>query len=73
MTRTLIALTLTTGLGLTALALSSRPAPAAAACEQLSTEAQRSGCCSWHHGVCGCSGGINVCCDGTSAGPTCTC
>ena len=23
------------------------------------------GCCSWHHGVCGCSGGRVFCCDGT--------
>jgi len=28
-------------------------------------ETARSGCCSWHHGVCGCSGGRALCCDGT--------
>lgn len=32
----------------------------------------RSGCCSHHQGVCGCSGGRNVCCDG-SYSPSCTC
>lgn len=32
----------------------------------------RSGCCSHHQGVCGCSGGRNVCCDG-SFSPSCTC
>lgn len=35
-------------------------------------EAEKSGCCSWHGGVCGCSGGRQVCCDGTLS-PTCTC
>lgn len=34
----------------------------------------RSGCCSWHSGVCGCdsSVGRQVCCDGTYS-PSCTC
>ncbi len=32
----------------------------------------RRGCCSWHSGVCGCSGTRVVCCDGTYS-PTCTC
>ena len=32
----------------------------------------RRGCCSWHDGVCGCSGGRIVCCDG-SYSPSCTC
>ena len=32
----------------------------------------RSGCCSWHGGVCGCIGGRVVCCDGTFS-PSCTC
>lgn len=32
----------------------------------------RSGCCSHHQGVCGCSGGRQVCCDG-SYSPSCTC
>jgi len=32
----------------------------------------RSGCCSWHGGVCDCIGGRVVCCDGTFS-PTCTC
>jgi len=36
-------------------------------------EIQRSGCCSWHQGVCDCSaGGRVVCCDGTFS-PSCTC
>lgn len=33
---------------------------------------ERSGCCSWHSGVCGCSGGRSLCCDG-SLSPTCGC
>ena len=32
----------------------------------------RSGCCSWHDGVCGCSGGRAQCCDGTLS-PSCGC
>jgi hypothetical protein len=32
----------------------------------------RSGCCSYHDGVCGCSGGRTVCCDGTIS-PSCGC
>jgi len=32
----------------------------------------RSGCCSWHGGVCDCIGGRVVCCDGTFS-PSCTC
>lgn len=37
-----------------------------------SKQIARSGCCSHHQGVCGCSGGRNVCCDGTFS-PSCTC
>ena len=33
---------------------------------------QRSGCCSHHGGVCGCSGGRAMCCDGTLS-PSCGC
>ena len=33
--------------------------------------AQR-GCCSWHGGVCGCTGGRVVCCDSTYS-PSCLC
>lgn len=47
-------------------------------CEQLIKEnptqeqlAQR-GCCSWHGGVCGCTGGRARCCDGKLS-PTCGC
>lgn len=32
----------------------------------------RSGCCSHHGGVCGCSGNTIMCCDG-SASPSCRC
>jgi hypothetical protein len=32
----------------------------------------KSGCCSWHSGVCGCSGGRQLCCDGTLS-PSCAC
>lgn len=35
-------------------------------------ELQRSGCCSWHGGVCGCSNGRAKCCDG-SLSPSCGC
>lgn len=33
---------------------------------------KRSGCCSWHGGVCGCRNGRAVCCDGTLS-PSCGC
>jgi hypothetical protein len=32
----------------------------------------RRGCCSWHGGVCGCSGSRILCCDGKLS-PTCGC
>jgi hypothetical protein len=35
-------------------------------------EAERSGCCSHHNGVCGCEKGRAVCCDGQFS-PTCGC
>jgi len=35
-------------------------------------EAKKSGCCSWHGGVSGCSGGRVTCNDGTYS-PSCTC
>lgn len=35
-------------------------------------ETAKSGCCSWHDGVCGCSGGRAQCCDGTQS-PSCGC
>jgi len=53
-------------------------ADTAQACEQLKQsgatgeQLAKSGCCSWHKGVCGCSGGRQVCCDG-SFSPSCTC
>lgn len=37
-----------------------------------STEDERQGCCSRHKGVCGCSNGRALCCDGTLS-PTCGC
>ena len=36
------------------------------------SSAGRSGCCSWHGGVCGCSNGRAKCCDGTLS-PSCDC
>ena len=39
---------------------------------QVDTVSARSGCCSHHGGVCGCSGGRQLCCDG-SLSPSCTC
>ena len=36
------------------------------------SEEHRSGCCSWHRGVCGCSGDRVLCCDGTLS-PSCMC
>lgn len=39
---------------------------------QVYSKLARRGCCSWHKGVCGCSGGRAVCCDGTLS-PTCGC
>lgn len=35
-------------------------------------EVERRGCCSWHGGVCGCSEGRALCCDGTLS-PSCGC
>ncbi|MHA1541228.1 MAG: hypothetical protein ACTSXL_05550 [Alphaproteobacteria bacterium] len=40
--------------------------------KKLKNADQRSGCCSWHKGVCGCSGGRAYCCDGTLS-PSCGC
>ena len=36
------------------------------------TKEYRRGCCSWHGGVCGCSYGNIVCCDGQLS-PSCGC
>ena len=51
----------------------------AAVCEKLkadnkqnTTEYAQRGCCSWHKGVCGCTGGRVVCCDNTYS-PSCLC
>jgi hypothetical protein len=37
-----------------------------------SKDMAQSGCCSYHGGVCGCSGGRAVCCDGAFS-PSCGC
>ena len=53
-------------------------APSEAVCRELiaqgasETEIAQRGCCSWHRGVCGCSGTHIVCCDG-SFSPSCGC
>jgi len=38
----------------------------------LNQDMKQRGCCSWHQGVCGCSNGRQVCCDG-SLSPSCRC
>lgn len=38
----------------------------------MSEQYSKSGCCSWHSGVCGCSMGRAKCCDGTLS-PSCGC
>lgn len=43
-----------------------------AAVAALGNAPEQRGCCSWHGGVCGCSLGRIVCCDGALS-PTCTC
>lgn len=50
----------------------SRPAGCEGKTFATAEEAQQSGCCSWHQGVCGCANGRKTCCDGT-ASPSCTC
>lgn len=55
-------------------------APAVEMCTALDADdpptdeaAERRGCCSRHHGVCGCaSSGMEQCCDGTES-PSCGC
>ncbi|MCB9957605.1 MAG: hypothetical protein H6843_03225 [Rhodospirillaceae bacterium] len=53
-------------------------APSDSVCRELiaqgasETEIAQRGCCSWHRGVCGCSGSRIVCCDG-SLSPSCGC
>jgi len=51
-------------------------APMSKACPQklLASSAPKEGrgCCSWHGGQCGCSGGRVTCCDGTVS-PSCGC
>jgi len=37
-----------------------------------SPQIERQGCCSWHGGVCGCSNGRAMCCDGKPS-PSCGC
>jgi len=47
-------------------------APAVDSTTARSLQAEKSGCCSWHGGVCGCEGNRVVCCDGVVS-PSCTC
>jgi hypothetical protein len=47
-------------------------APAASSASTRPDPDEQRGCCSHHHGVCGCSGGRTVCCDDTFS-PSCTC
>lgn len=46
--------------------------PCGIAPEGAQESAEGRGCCSHHKGVCGCSGGRTVCCDGTLS-PSCNC
>lgn len=50
--------------------------PAKPACAQIDPankeKLAQSGCCAWHDGVCGCSGGAVRCCDG-GLSPSCHC
>ena len=52
--------------------------PTTTLCDDLKTEGAteqelaQQGCCSWHNGICGCSGGRIVCCDNTLS-PSCGC
>lgn len=54
------------------------PPANSAVCERLQKSGAKpdqlaqQGCCSWHQGVCGCSGGRIICCDNT-ASPSCRC
>lgn len=42
------------------------------ACNTPQFNMEKQGCCSRHKGVCGCRGGVVVCCDGSTS-PTCGC
>jgi hypothetical protein len=61
------------------MSLLSSPAVAVESCqsnevftEHTTPDLQGQGCCSWHGGVCGCSGNRVLCCDGTLS-PSCSC
>jgi len=70
------------GLSPTELAAQNAPAPSDhldnSVCDPLESSAEsteqyaQQGCCSWHNGVCGCSGARVQCCDGTLS-PSCKC
>jgi hypothetical protein len=47
-------------------------APIAQATPQFKPQpVENQGCCSHHGGVCGCSGGRDMCCDGNGSGCSC--
>ena len=49
------------------------PTPSEPSGPETPSEAEKRGCCSHHHGVCGCSDGhMTMCCDDTTS-PTCGC
>jgi len=50
-----------------------KPSCSVTFCKRLAAQTQKQqGCCSHHGGVCGCSAGRDVCCDGAYS-PTCRC
>ncbi|RPJ20011.1 MAG: hypothetical protein EHM35_20025 [Planctomycetaceae bacterium] len=59
-------------LGLVAGAVERSPVPLGTACAEARDVGAQRGCCSWHKGVCGCSGGRVQYCDG-SMSPSCRC
>lgn len=59
-------------IGLNITEMRSHPSAATVQARDMSSEPERQGCCSWHGGVCGCSGGRAQCCDG-SLSPSCGC
>ena len=68
--KTLLALTLPFVLAFAAGRFSAEASPPTAS--PASGPLPNSGCCSWHRGVCGCSGGRVQCCDYTLS-PSCRC
>jgi len=62
----------------TSISFADQPAEASNTCSQpqsselFDNQVAQRGCCSYHGGVCGCSGGRAQCCDGTLS-PSCGC